>query len=202
MEVFIIVKFKEKLKLIYNTIGKKRLASYIILSVFFFVMVYLLFLKDTGEIKVLDGASISTQDTVQESKVLYTVNNDFTELKNPFSFEHEKENDTVPVVKEEEKPNIKNQVSNKVVNVQEKKSVNQKKEEKKIKSVKNKDRYELKAIFDINQQKTALLKIDGKDTRVKIGDKINDMVVVDINKNSVVLQTTEGRSINYPLNSF
>ena len=200
MEVFIIVKFKEKLKLIYNIIGKKRLSSYIILSVFFFVMVYLLFLKDTGEVKVLDEASINTQDTVQESKVLYTVNNDFTELKNPFSFEHEKEKDTVPVVKEEEKPNIKNQVSNKVVNTQEKKSVNSKKEEKKTKSVKNK--YELKAIFDINQQKTALLKIDGKDMRVKTGDKVNDMVVTEINKNSIVLQTTEGMSINCPLNSF
>ena len=200
MEVFIIVKFKEKLKLIYNIIGKKRLSSYIILSVFFFVMAYLLFLKDTGEVKVLDEASINTQDTVQESKVLYTVNNDFTELKNPFSFEHEKEKDTVPVVKEEEKPNIKNQVSNKVVNTQEKKSVNSKKEEKKTKSVKNK--YELEAIFDINQQKTALLKIDGKDMRVKTGDKVNDMVVTEINKNSIVLQTTEGMSINCPLNSF
>lgn len=200
MEVFIIVKFKEKLKLIYNSIGKKRLASYIILSLFFFVMVYLLFLKDTNEVKVLDEASISTQDAVQESKVLYTVNNDFTELKNPFSFEHEKENDIVPVVKEEEKPNIKNQVSNKVVNIQEKKLVNPKTEEKKIKSVKNK--YELEAIFDINQQKTALLKIDGKDMRVKTGDKVNDMVVAEINKNSVVLQTTEGMSINCPLNSF
>ncbi len=200
MEVFIIVKFKEKLKLIYNIIGKKRLSSYIILSVFFFVMVYLLFLKDTGEVKVLDEASINTQDTVQESKVLYTVNNDFTELKNPFSFEHEKEKDTVPVVKEEEKPNIKNQVSNKVVNTQEKKSVNSKKEEKKTKSVKNK--YELEAILDINQQKTALLKIDGKDMRVKTGDKVNDMVVTEINKNSIVLQTTEGMSINCPLNSF
>lgn len=202
MEVFIIVKFKEKLKLIYNTMSKKRLASYIILSVFFFVMVYLLFLKDTGEVKVLDGASINTQDTVQESKILYTVNNDFTELKNPFSFEHEKEKDTVPVVKEEEKPNIKNQVLNKVVDAQEKKSVNPKKEEKKIKSIKNKNKYELKAIFDINQQKTALLKIDGKDMRVKTGDKVNDMVVADINKNSIVLQTTEGMSINCPLNSF
>ena len=200
MEVFIIVKFKEKLKLIYNIIGKKRLSSYIILSVFFFVMVYLLFLKDTGEVKVLEEASINTQDTVQESKVLYTVNNDFTELKNPFSFEHEKEKDTVLVVKEEEKPNIKNQVSNKVVNTQEKKSVNSKKEEKKTKSVKNK--YELEAIFDINQQKTALLKIDGKDMRVKTGDKVNDMVVTEINKNSIVLQTTEGMSINCPLNSF
>ncbi|HJG06780.1 MAG TPA: hypothetical protein K8V25_00795 [Megamonas hypermegale] len=163
-------------------------------------MVYLLFLKDTGEVKVLDEASINTQDTVQESKVLYTVNNDFTELKNPFSFEHEKEKDTVLVVKEEEKPNIKNQVSNKVVNTQEKKSVNSKKEEKKTKSVKNK--YELEAIFDINQQKTALLKIDGKDMRVKTGDKVNDMVVTEINKNSIVLQTTEGMSINCPLNSF
>lgn len=202
MEVFIIVKFKEKLKLIYNIIGKKRLSSYIILSVFFFVMVYLLFLKDTGEVKVLDEASINTQDTVQESKVLYTVNNDFTELKNPFSFEHEKENDIVPIVKEEEKQNIKNQVSNKVVNAQEKKPVNPKTEEKKVKSIKNKNKYELKAIFDINQQKTALLKIDGKDMRVKTGDKVNDMVVADINKNRVVLQTTEGMSINCPLNSF
>lgn len=202
MEVFIIVKFKEKLKLIYNIMSKKRLASYIILSVFFFVMVYLLFLKDTGEVKVLDEASINTQDTVQESKVLYTVNNDFTELKNPFSFEHEKEKDTVSVVKEEEKPNIKNQVLNKVVDAQEKKPVNPKKEEKKIKSIKNKNKYELKAIFDINQQKTALLKIDGKDMRVKTGDKVNDMVVVDINKNGVILQTTEGMSINCPLNSF
>lgn len=200
MEVFIIVKFKEKLKLIYNIIGKKRLASYIVLSVFFLVMVYLLFLKDTDEVKVLDEASINTQDAVQESKVLYTVNNDFTELKNPFSFEHEKENDTVSIVKEEEKQNIKSQVSNKVVNVQEKKPVNPKTEEKKTKSVKNE--YELEAIFDINQQKTALLKIDGKDMRVKTGDKINDMVVAEINKNSVVLQTTEGMSINCPLNSF
>ena len=93
MEVFIIVKYMEKLKKKYTGFKQKRLAAYLILSVFSLIVIYILFTEDANEVKVLDEAQITTADTSKAGKVMYTVNNDFTELKNPFSFAHEQKDE-------------------------------------------------------------------------------------------------------------
>ena len=78
MEVFIIVKYMEKLKKKYTGFKQKRLAAYLILSVFSLIVIYILFTEDANEVKVLDEAQITTADTSKAGKVIYTVNNDFT----------------------------------------------------------------------------------------------------------------------------
>ena len=63
-------------------------------------------------------------------------------------------------------------------------------------------KYKVKAVFDINQHKSALVNVDGQDVRVEEGTEINGATVAAISPNSVILQTTEGMSINCPLNNF
>ena len=95
MGVFIIVKYIEKLKAKYTAFKQKRQAAYIILVMISMALIYVLFAEDTEKVKVLDEVPVSTTDTAKTGKVVYTVNNDFTELGNPFSFAHEKENEQV-----------------------------------------------------------------------------------------------------------
>lgn len=202
MGVFIIVKYMEKLKAKYTAFKQKRQAAYIILAMISMALIYVLFAEDTEKVKVLDEVPVSTTDTAKAGKVVYTVNNDFTELENPFSFAHEKENEQVnePLPKQTE-----NIAANKTVDLKEQPPLKQNTAPQK-QAAENKKaavkKYKVKAVFDINQHKSALVNVDGQDVRVEEGTEINGATVAAISPNSVILQTTEGMFINCPLNNF
>lgn len=201
MGVFIIVKYMEKLKEKYAAFKQKRQAAYLILAVISMVLVYILFAEDTEKVKVLDEAPVNTTDTAKTGKAVYSVNNDFTELKNPFSFAHEKENEQVnePLPKQAENIAANKTVVQKEQPPKQNTASQKQAAENKKAAVK---KYKLKAVFDINQHKSALVNVNGQDVRVEEGEKINGATVAAITQNGVILQTTEGMSINCPLNNF
>lgn len=205
MGVFIIVKYLEKFKLKYAKFKQKKLVAYVVLAICSFIVVYMLFIKNTDEIKVLDEAQLNVVDTPKTSKILYTVNNDFTELKNPFSFAHEHENEQ----KKELVENVEGKIvkEDKIVTNEQKIPSKQDTKtklqaNKTIDTTKQQKNYKVKAIFDINQQKSALLDINGQEVRVQEGTKLNGATVISIAQNNVILQNTKGMSINCSLNNF
>ena len=206
MEVFIIVKYMEKLKKKYTGFKQKRLAAYLILSVFSLIVIYILFAEDANEVKVLDEAQITTADTSKAGKVIYTVNNVFTELKNPFSFAHEQKDEQLsePIRKTAESSTENKTVQSKG-KIPLKQNTVQKghtDEDEKANTIKQRKMYKVEAVFDINQQKSALLNVNGQEVRVQEGTEINGVTVTSITKNNVILQTVKGTFINCPFNNF
>lgn len=206
MGVFIIVKYMEKLKVKYTAFKQKRQAAYIILAMISMVLIYVLFAEDTEKVKVLDEVPVSTTDTAKAGKVVYTVNNDFTELENPFSFAHEQKDEQLsePIRKTAE-----SSTENKTVPSKEKIPLKQNTvqkghtdEDEKANTIKQRKMYKVEAVFDINQQKSALINVNGQEVRVQEGTEINGVTVTSITKNNVILQTVKGTFINCPFNNF
>lgn len=207
MGVFIIVKFMKKIKLKYNAFRQKRIAAYIVLAVCSLSVIYVLLIKDAGGVKPLEGEKINLPETTEKSEILYTVNNDFTELRNPFSFEHETENDE----RQRKNETAENKLEQSVIsdngvkakeNSADKNPAATVKENKKINSAETAKNYKTEAVFDINGHKSALLKLNNEEIRVEVGDKIKNATVTDITKKGVVLYTAGGKSIDCPLNDF
>ena len=173
----------EKLKAKYTAFKQKRQAAYIILAMTSMALIYVLFAEDTEKVKVLDEAPVTAADTAKTGKVVYTVNNDFTELRNPFSFAHEKENEQVNELLQKQ---AEHTAENKTVALQEQPP-------KQNTAVQKQTNEKMKA---------ALVNVNGQDMRVEEGTQINGATVAAITPNSVILQTTEGMSINCPLNNF
>lgn len=150
-----------------------------------------------------DIKNIKTKEANNKfSRVVYSVNQQNNDLKNPFTFTHEAESAKIAELnhaKNNKEISI-NAVTENVNTDDSKKVIDNKSNEKRDKlDVKE---YELTAIMDMDNKKMALIKINNKSFRVQEGDTINSVVVNSIGKNNIILQTVDGNLHKYHLRGF
>ncbi len=160
--------------------------------------------KDT-ELKVDTAPHMQTAEADEKGakgKLVYQVNGDFSELKNPFSLAHEsreqmraakpaEKGDTKKISMPVSKPE-KVALAEKAVKPQAQKSAADL-------AVKSKENYVLKAIIDIAGQRSAIAEAGGRSVRLTEGSSLDDAKVIAIDAASISLRAADGTVQKYEL---
>lgn len=160
--------------------------------------------KDT-ELKVDTAPHMQTAEADgkgEKGRLVYQVNGDFSELKNPFSLAHESRAQ-MRTIKSAEKgepekiaiPNTKTEKADSAENVVKPQA------DKRVAdlAMKSNENYVLKAIIDIAGQKSAIAEAGGRSVRLTEGSSLDDAKVVAIDAASISLRSADGTVRKYEL---
>ncbi len=216
MEEFIIVnstkyfKFKQSWQKIFSRLQSSHQKVFVIVFVMICITLIAYFLQGNDEVinrtafgdkQVSSNSKNDGKDTkdVKGGTLSYRINNDFSELKNPFSFEHETEatsREQMNSAIDSGNGNIASKSSSDMSMVIEKQgSMTTEMKSSKHTVTEDNHKYKLEAIIQLGQNKTALLDIDGKSFRVHVGDKIAGINVMALSNQEITLRQSDGSMV-------
>lgn len=187
---------KENMKMILHSRDRKlKLAACALLFCLAAAM-YIFLSGGQEEVKVDTAPHIQVAEKDKDKgsakgRVLYSVSGEIAQLRNPFTFQHEREDES-PVhaavnKNRAEMPVVKNTVRP----VETHKSSEENKAEK-AKASSDDAVYVLKAVMQIGGQRMAIADIGGRTVRLSERDKAGGAAVVSIGADSMVLKMADG----------
>ncbi len=220
MEEFIIVnstkyfKFKQSWQKFFSRLQSNHQKALIIVFVMICITLSAYFLQGNdgainrtafGDKQVSSNSKNDGKDTkdVKGGTLSYRINNDFSELKNPFSFEHEteaKSSKQMDSSVRSDSDNIAGKSSSDMpTNAEPQRSMTAEMNGSEHKAMSDNRKYKLEAIMQLGQHKTALLNVDGKSFRVHVGDEIAGIVVMSLDNRKITLRMEDGKMATYRL---
>ncbi len=220
MEEFIIVnstkyfKFKQSWQKLFYQLQCNHQRAVVVIFVIICITLSVYFLQRSDEAinKTAFGDKPASSNNKNDGRVAkgvsggtlsYRINNDFSELKNPFSFEHETEAKSSKQMDSSvriESDNIAGKLSSDVpTNIEPQRSMTAEMNGSEHKAMSDNRKCKLEAIMQLGQHKTALLNVDGKSFRVHVGDEVAGIVVMSLDNRKITLRMEDGKMATYRL---